>query len=438
MPILIQRVVVAGAGLAGLAVANELARAGRTVTIVEARDRIGGRAWTVRAAFREGAFGELGAEFIDDDHRRVRGLAQRLGIATVRVLRRGFTLRYRGDSGEFALSRVSGWDDLARAMAPLVRDYKRAHGSNDSTRVRELATFSVQQWLQHQNAPRHVHSVAEAMRGFFLADAGDLSALPMAAELSQEGSPAQTPMHRLVGGTERLVAALSTAADARLLLNHRLQSVRHGLDRVICEVLDDTGRQQQIEADALVLTLPASTLRDVAFTPALPDDQWRAIRALRYGCATKAVVQTSSDLFGGRPARAFGTDTHAGAFWDAAEGQPPGAFVTSFLAGGSASGQLAERLRHGADMLLSDLCWLRRVGPSPRTLASVHHQWEADPFARGGYAYLDPGFDPAWLALLGRRAGRLFFAGEHTSQDFQGYMEGALQSAERVISEIHS
>jgi len=417
-------------------VANELARAGRTVTIVEARDRVGGRAWTVRGLTSDGTFAELGAEFIDDDHRRMRGLAQRLGVETVRVLRRGFTLRYRGDSGEFELSRTSGWDGLAAAMAPLVRDYRLAHGASDSDRVRELATFSVRDWLQHQGAPRRVHSVAEAMRGFFLADSQDLSALPMAAELSQGGSPAQTPMHRIVGGTERLVAALAAATDARFLLNHRLQSVRHATDGVVCDVLDDTGRQQQLEADAIVITLPASTLRDIVFAPALPDDQWHAIRSLRYGCATKAVLQTSSDLFGGRPARAFGTDTHAGAFWDAAEGQPPGVFVTSFLAGGAASAQLADRLRHAADLLLSDLCWLRRGGPSPRALASVHHRWEADPFARGGYAYLDPGFDPAWLPLLSRRTGRLFFGGEHTSEDFQGYMEGALQSAERVLGEM--
>lgn len=433
---LIQNVVVAGAGLAGLAVANELGRTGRTVTLVEARDRVGGRAWTVRDPFPEGTFGELGAEFIDDDHRRMRELARRFDIKTVRVLRRGFTLRYRGDSGEFELSRTGGWNELAQAMAPLVREYSLAHGARDSDRVRELATFSVRDWLRRQDVPRHVQAIAEAMRGFFLADADDLSALPMAAELAQGGSPAQTPIHRIVGGIERLVAAVAAATDARLLLNHRLQSVRHGPDRVVCEVLDATGHQQPIEADAIVITLPASTLRDVVITPALPDDQWHAIRSLRYGCATKAAVQTSTDLFGGRPARAFGTDTHAGAFWDAAEGQPPGIFVTSFLAGGSAGAQLADRLRLGAEPLLSDLCWLRRGGPSPRVLTSVYHQWEADPFARGGYAYLDPGFDPGWLPLLGRRAGRLFFAGEHTSEDFQGYMEGALQSAERVMEEI--
>jgi monoamine oxidase len=243
-------------------------------------------------------------------------------------------------------------------------------------------------------------------------------------------------MFRIAGGAERLLAALSQDTDARVLLGHRLEAIRHATDRVVCQVLDENGRQQEIDGDALIVTLPASTLREIEIVPALPDDQWRAICALRYGCATKAVVQTSADLFGGRPARAFATDTHAGAFWDAAEGQPGETSIVSFLAGGSASDGLSRRLAEGPDLLLSDLCWLRRGGETPRAVAHAEWRWQDDPFARGGYAFVDPGFDPAWLSVLSRRAGRLFFAGEHTSTNYQGYMEGAVESAERVLDEV--
>jgi monoamine oxidase len=433
---LIQRVIVAGAGLAGMVVANELARDGRAVTVIEGRDRVGGRVWTVRDPFRGGAFGELGAEFVDEDHRRMQALARRLDIELVRVLRRGFTQRYRTDAGGFELTRTRGWDDLRAALAPLVRDYKIAAGTPDAERVRELSTFSVREWLRYQDAPTRVHALADAMRGFFLADPEDLSALPLAAELAQGGSPAQTPMFRIAGGAERLLAALSHDTDARVLLSHRLEAVRHATDRVVCQVLDENGRRQEIEGDVLIVTLPASTLREIEIVPALPHDQWRAICSLRYGCASKAVVQTSTDLFGGRPARAFATDTHAGAFWDAGEGQPAGTSIVSFLAGGSASEGLWRRLADGADLLLSDLCWLRRGGRSPRAVAHAAWSWHEDPFARGGYAFIDPGFDPAWLSVQARRAGRLFFAGEHTSANYQGYMEGALESAERVLTEV--
>jgi monoamine oxidase len=190
------------------------------------------------------------------------------GVENVRVLKRGFTQRYRGENGEYELSRTGGWSDLRRALAPLVREYTIAHGASDADRVRELSTYSFGEWLRRTNAPSSAHKMADVMHGFFLADPEDLSALPLAAELSQGGSLPQTPMYRVAGGTERLMSALAAATDARVLLKHRLQAVRHTADRVICELLDGTGRVQQLEGDAVVMTLPASTLRDVVITPA--------------------------------------------------------------------------------------------------------------------------------------------------------------------------
>jgi len=200
--------------------------------------------------------------------------------------------------------------------------------------------------------------------------------------------------------------------------------------------------------------LPAATLADVGFTPALPEDQWHAIRSLRYGCATKVIIQTRQNPFRGR-ARAFATEMPLGAFWDGGEeqiatlkfqtpggksqppsrrSQLPGRWVLTFLAGGSASKTLQARAARGASAVLADLCWLGLAGAPVDTIHSV--TWEDDPFARGGYAYLDPGFDPAWRKLLGRRAGRLVFAGEHTSTRWQGYMNGAVESALRAVDEL--
>jgi monoamine oxidase len=428
-------VIVIGAGLAGLSAAYQLSRSHIPLTIIEARDRVGGRAWTVRDSFADDVYAELGAEFIDEDHRHIRALAAELGVEIVRVLRCGFTQRYRGDDGEFEIGRSAVWTELREALAPLVRDYKRSHGGPDSTRIRELSAYSVREWLRCEGAPPHLHAVTDALRGFFLADPEDLSALPLAAELAQTVSPSEVPIYRVTGGNDRLLAALVRSSAAPLLLQHRLVTIRHAPDRVVCSVIDDRGHQQEIEGAAVVITMPTPVLSEIDITPPLPDQQSHAIRALRYGCATKVVVQTSHDLFGSSRARAFATDTHAGAFWDASEGQQPGATAVSFLAGGSASPRLAARVRDGVDALLSDLCWLRR-GPSPRARAHAAWTWEHDPFARGGYAYLDPAFDPAWLPLLRQRHGRLFFAGEHTSEDFQGYMEGAVESGERVADEV--
>ena len=124
------------------------------------------------------------------------------------------------------------------------------------------------------------------------------------------------------------------------------------------------------------MTLPASTLRDIEIRPELPDDQRQAIAKLPYGRATKVLVQSSTGLFDHRHARAFATDNHLGAFWDASEpldcarGKDDGtASIIAFLAGGSAAAPLREAASRGGRELLSDLCWL---GMSRAPVTAVH------------------------------------------------------------------
>ena len=167
------------------------------------------------------------------------------------------------------------------------------------------------------------------------------------------------------------------------------------------------------------MTLPASTLRAVEIRPALPEDRHHAIGRLSwYGRDDRVLLQSSRDLFASRRARAFATDGRLGAFWDGSEEQGSAASIVAFLAGGSASASLRDAAASGGRELLSELCWL---GMNGAAVAAVHvGDWTADPWARGGYALLDPGFDPAWRSLLARRAGRIVFAGEHTSERWQG------------------
>jgi monoamine oxidase len=135
----------------------------------------------------------------------------------------------------------------------------------------------------------------------------------------------------------------------------------------------------------------------------------------------------------GRPL-AFGTDLPAGAIWDGNEQQKGRAGILSFLAGGQASKALQEVVgREGIAGVVKQIGWLGRPSSvlTARTIA-----WDHDPWVRGGYAYFDPGFDPLWRAWLARPAGRIVFAGEHTSIKWQGYMNGAIESGRRAAAEI--
>jgi len=121
--------------------------------------------------------------------------------------------------------------------------------------------------------------------------------------------------------------------------------------------------------------------------------------------------------------------------WDGNEEQRGRSGILSLLAGGGASdGTQAITAKDGPQGLVRALAFMGRH--DAELIASKQVVWEQDPFARGGYAYFDPAFDPSWRAWLPRPCGRLFFAGEHTSIRWQGYMNGAIESGRRAAFEV--
>jgi monoamine oxidase len=191
----------------------------------------------------------------------------------------------------------------------------------------------------------------------------------------------------------------------------------------------------EVTAEYFVCALPASTARGVLFEPALPQAQQDAIAHLRYGCATRLLLQFDRRFWRkkGRPC-AFGSDLDTGAAWDGNEQQKGPHGILSLLAGGQASHALQEIMRvEGERGVIARLGWLGRPA---RFIASQLVVWDHDPWARGGYAYFDPSFDPSWRAWLARPAGRIVFAGEHTSIKHQGYMNGAIETGLRAAAEI--
>jgi monoamine oxidase len=182
--------------------------------------------------------------------------------------------------------------------------------------------------------------------------------------------------------------------------------------------------------------LPATTLRRMPFMPSLPAQQHDAVANLKYGRATKTLLQFSKRFWRvpGRP-RAFGSPLPFGAVWDGNEEQRGAPGILALLAGGGASDATQSlAAKEGAQGLAQALDWLGSSGA--QLGASRQIVWEQDPLARGGYAYFDPSYDPSLRDWLARPCGRLFFAGEHTSIRWQGYMNGAVASGRRAAAEI--
>ena len=429
-------VVVAGAGLAGLSAARELEARGAAVTVVEARGRVGGRVWTLRDQFSGRQHAEGGADLIEQEQEHVLGLAKALGLETSRILRAGFGFYGPGADGrrriQTSLSAPAG---AAKYLAPAIRDFKLAEERWDSPVAAALARRSVMAWLDEVRAPAALKAAMRGYRGFFLADPEDLSLLALVEQLAESGPPGRTTFFRIKGGNDRLATVLARRLKGALLLDTVVRRIVQHDDRVTVTIEGLGKPHTEVTAEYVVCALPASTARGVLFEPALPEPQQAAIAHLRYGCATRLLLQFDRPFWRRRGLPSgFGTDLDTGAIWDGNEQQKGPAGILSFLAGGRASRALQDIVRgEGERGVIERLSWLGR--PS-RLLAAQTVVWDHDPWARGGYAYFDPSFDPQWRAWLARPAGRVVFAGEHTSIKYQGYMNGAIETGLRAAAEI--
>jgi monoamine oxidase len=427
-------VLVVGAGLAGLTAARELEREQARVTVIEARDRVGGRVQTVRDIFAEGQHGEAGADLIESSQSFVLDLARSVGLKPQRILRAGFTYYGPDASGRNRVwKRPSTWSDAARRLKPHIERYKAAGERWDSGVAIAIGPQSVADWVRRQRAGRSFREGMRSIRGFFLADPEELSLLALVDQFS-EGVPGDDEFFRIPGGNDRLPQKVADSLRGRVLLGTMVQRMRYD-SRGVSVRLRQQGRSQQLTADYAVVAVPATTLRDIEFSPPLPPEQWTAILRLEYGPATRVLLQFERPFW--RRAhrhRAFGTPLSIGAVWDAGEHQRGRSGMLMLLAGGGASAECRNLIeRGGPEAVVRQLEWLGRPAP---LVAMWHTSWEHDPLARGGYAVFSPNFDPRLRDWLRRPAGRVAFAGEHTSVKWEGFMNGAVESGRRAAAEI--
>jgi monoamine oxidase len=429
---------VVGAGLAGLVAARELTRRGADVTVFEARDRIGGRVWTLRGGDVKPLHAEAGGEFIDGNHDAIIDLARTLRLPLRRVLRAGFGTALSIDGRvRVTKSQATVWRQLQRTLKPAIAAFEATGGESTSGVATEIARLTLAELVNRANAGATVRALADGLRGYFLADADQLSALAVVEQATESGPPGREKMFRIDGGNDRLALAIVREARLSIRLRHAVGAVHQDATRVRLLVEDERGRHVGIEADYVVCTVPIPVLLEWSFTPALPEAQRHALEALSYGPATKVFLRSETPWWRrpGRP-NAFGTNLPIGAVWESCEEVRGGSDLT-LMAGGSSSAQLRAMIAsEGVAGVMRHLRWLGRPTTLPRLARVV--SWESDPWARGGYAVFGPAFDLVSRPLLRRPFGRVFLAGEHTSENWQGFMNGAVESGVRAAVELEA
>ena len=187
-------VLIAGAGLAGLAAARDLFNPSAPASACTKRaSASGGRVWTVRNGFSEHQHAEAGGDMIDEGHHEIRRLAEELRLPVVKILRSGFGYARPDTTGRVRIltrTAARGWDRLDGALRQLTREYVLAEQRWESPIVGRIARRSVAQWLDEVGADRDLRATATGLRGFFLADPEELSLVALVDQFASSDQPA--------------------------------------------------------------------------------------------------------------------------------------------------------------------------------------------------------------------------------------------------------
>lgn len=415
--------ILVGAGIAGLAAARTLAEAGRSVLLLEARDRVGGRLLTVHAP-GEATPIELGAEFIHGRPPELLALLNEAGLACYETA---------GDNLSYAHGRLQALDSEDQGAFTLLDELEE---SGDD--------LSFDEFLARRQPPAPVAARARRyVEGFNAADASLIGTRGLARQQAAEDAIHGDRSARLVGGYLGLAEYLrsrAVTAGATLLLNTPVAA----LDWQPGAVHLTTAAGEQYRGRAAVLTLPLGVLqaRSVRFSP-LPHATFAAADLLACGTVHRLVLCFRTRFWADRTADLatemrflFTEDEMPPTWWTTAPHASP-------LLTGWVGGPRALTVLTAADLLSSALRSLERIfSLEPASLAlqllSWHvHDWQRDPWSLGAYSYARKGGYHAAQQLAAPVQGTLFFAGEHTDiTGHPGTVHGALRSGLRAAAQV--
>jgi monoamine oxidase len=448
------RVVVVGGGLAGLSAAYRLKQSGIDAQLFEASDRLGGRCWTRRGDFAEGQIAEHGGELIDQGHTQVRKLAQELGLNLDNLLSaevNGSEPFYYFDGKPYSFEEAT--NDLKAIWQQIHKDVSAASYPtlyNLSTqRGRELDAMSIADWIQ-----AYVPGGMKSKLGQLLdvaynieygAETSVQSSLNMLYLLGYSGQgqlrifgPSNEKYH-VRGGNDQIPARLAAALQGQIATGSALTSIKRNSGGTYTLSLQSGSATKTVSADQVVLALPFSILRTLDYSKAgFSQVKTTAIEQMGMGTNSKLHVQFKDRLWNALDCNGETyADTGYQNTWDVTRGQPGSGGILVNYTGGKigasfGTGTPAERAAQ----------FLKQIEPVLPGISSRWNGkatidfWTGYQWTKGSYSYWKVGQYTKFAGAEREAEGNCHFAGEHTSIDFQGYLNGAVEFGERAASEI--
>jgi monoamine oxidase len=448
------RVVVVGGGLAGLTCAYRLKQSGVSAQLYEASDRLGGRCWTRRGDFAEGQIAEHGGELIDQGHTETRKLAKELGLELDNLLAAeasGTDPFYYFDGEPYTFTEAT--EDLKGIWQQIHKDVSAASYPtlyNLSTqRGRELDAMSIADWIK-----AYVPGGLKSKLGQLLdvaynieygAETSAQSSLNMLYLLGYSGQGQlrifgpSNEKYRVRGGNDQIPARLAAALQGQITTGSPLTAIRRDSGGTYSLSFQSGSSTKTVVADQVVLALPFSILRTLDYAKAgFSQLKTTAIEQMGMGTNSKLHVQFKDRLWNslGSNGETY-ADTGYQNTWEVTRAQPGAAGILVDYTGGKigasfGTGTPAERAAQFLKQLEPVLPGISSRWNGKATIDF----WTGYPWTKGSYSYWKVGQYTKFAGAEREAEGNCHFAGEHTSIDFQGYLNGAVESGERAAGEI--
>ncbi|WP_426491602.1 FAD-dependent oxidoreductase [Hymenobacter sp. 102] len=448
------RIVVVGGGMAGLNCAYQLQKAGLVAQVYEGSNRLGGRIYTARNFMGQGLTTELGGEFIDSGHRDMLTLASEFGLPLYDVESASETAlikdAYFFNGRHYSLSEIiSAFQPYAQQIGADCRSLPNVITYDNLTpAAARFDAMSIAGYFDSVGLTgviRELLDVAyETEYGQPISQQTAINFLWLFSADTHKGSfdifGSSDERYKVQGGNSRLIEELAQRLLGHYTLSHRLVAARKtAAGPYVLTFEQPSGTRVEVTADYAVLTLPFTLLRTLDLTGlSLPAWKAQAIQQLGYGNNAKLMLG-----FNGRPWRERGytgyffSDTATQGGWDSSQLQPTTQGTFTVYLGGQAAvnlGSGSPQSHVSTHLAVLEAAWPGTQGRYNGRVERFH--WPTHPFTRASYACYRVGQYSTIAGAEGRPVGRLYFAGEHCSAWYQGFMNGAAETGREAAEGI--
>jgi monoamine oxidase len=448
-----KKIIVVGAGLAGLSAAYELTQAGHDVTVLEAQLRPGGRVFTLRAPFSDGLYAEVGAMHIPETHNLTLHYVQLFNLPL--DLEPSFSapsLSYvRGKRIVVGDETKGEWpfnlseEDKKLDMAGLLDKYETTRAYEEIgdpaapdwsvVALRKYDEVSYKDFLKRNGASDDAFTRATVGWGQLWGDGLEtVSALTVLRDVAHYLKSRHD--FKIHGGNDLLPKAFAERLREQIHYGAPVVRIEHS-EREVRVFFQSGGTRHTLTADRIVCAIPFSVLRTVEISPPFSPEKRKAVIELPYFSGARVSIQCRRKFWTdeGLNGSVF-TDSPLGWVFDATVTQPGQRGILQCYAGGSDARHIIALGEEKRIAFVRDE--MSRFYPTIVEYfeGGVSKCWEEDPWARGASSWYKPGQMAELWPHVARPEGRIHFAGDHTSPYIR-WMQGALHSGNRVAAEIN-